>query len=280
MRLHEKKSAEFAGFRHYQLKASRLAGTASRKKKLTLEEQEMVYETMMREPDVKLLDGINVHLKCKSPNQKELAKLIKERDIVVCSGLPGSGKTYISCAVALELLKQQPDRFKKIVIIKSVTTVEDEEIGFIKGTQDEKMRPFMYSFIHNFIKLIGEQKVEELKMAGAIEELPIAYTRGINIDNAIIIIDEAQNLTKIKIKTLMTRLGEGSKLIFLGDVDQVDMKKPQLSALRGVMHEFSKDKYKDIAGTITFGEEDIVRHKLIKTILSAFEEIDKENQKN
>lgn len=250
--------------------------TQPRKKKLTNEEQELVFETMMKEPDGKLLDSITIHLKCKSPNQKELVKLIKDRDITFCAGLPGTGKTYLACAVALELLKQQPDRFKKIVIVKSVTTVEGEEIGYLKGTQDEKMKPFMYSFIHNFEKIIGRQKVEALKMAGMIEELPIAYMRGINIDNAVIIIDETQNLTKLKVKTIMTRLGEGSKLIFLGDTDQVDMKKPETSALRHVMKEFAKEKYKTVAGSIVLGEEDVVRHQLIKLILSAFEEISKD----
>lgn len=250
--------------------------TQPRKKRLTNEEQELVYESMMKEPDVKLLDSFTIHLKCKSPNQKELVKLIKSTDITFCAGLPGTGKTYLACAVALELLKQQPERFKKIVLIKSVTTVEGEEIGYLKGTQDEKMKPFMYSFIHNFEKIIGKQKVEALKMAGMIEELPVAYMRGINIDNALIIIDETQNLTKLKVKTIMTRLGEGSKLIFLGDTDQVDMQKPELSALRKIMKEFSKDKYKSTAASIVLGEEDIVRHQLIKIILAAFEEIDKD----
>lgn len=255
---------------------NRTKPTKPRRKKLTNEEQELVFESMMREPDVKILDSITIRLKCKSENQKKLVNLIKDRDITFCVGFPGTGKTYLACATALELLKQQPDRFKKIVIVKSVTTVEGEEIGYLKGTQDEKMKPFMYSFIHNFEKIIGSQKTEALKMAGMIEELPIAYMRGINIDNALIIIDETQNLTKLKVKTIMTRLGEGSKLIFLGDTDQVDMKKPELSALRKIMTEFGKEKYNEISGSIILGEEDIVRHKLIKIILAAFDEIDKE----
>lgn len=239
-----------------------------RSKKLTQEEQDEAYEVLMREPNPSILFKITLHLKCKTANQKEFVKLIKSKDIIICSGLPGTGKTYVACAAALDLLKHDP-KYKKIVIIKSVTTLKDEEVGYLKGTLDEKLKPFMYSFIHNFEKIIGKQLVETLKATGMIEEMPLAYLRGINIDDALVIIDEAQNISKQNMKTIMTRLGENSKMIFLGDTEQIDSKNPKESSLDFIVRRF---KDKEDFGTISFGMEDIVRHRLIKTILEGFKE--------
>lgn len=137
------------------------------------------------------------------------------------------------------------------------------------NTLKEKMEPVMYSFTGNFEKIIGLQKLELLKLNGYIQELPIAYIRGITIDNALIIVDETQNITKKNVKTIMTRLGENSKLIFLGDLEQVDMKKPELSALKHILKIF-----KDVPdfGTVELTDDDIVRHPLIKVILQKFRE--------
>lgn len=245
-----------------------MSAKRGRSKKLTQEEQDEAYEVLMREPSPSILSKITLHLKCKTANQKEFVKLIKSRDIIICSGLPGTGKTYVACAAALELLKHDP-KYKKIVIIKSVTTLKDEEVGYLKGTLDEKLKPFMYSFIHNFEKIIGKQLVETLKATGMIEEMPLAYLRGINIDDAIVIIDEAQNISKQNMKTIMTRLGENSKMIFLGDTEQIDSKNPKESSLDFIVRRF---KDKEDFGTISFGMEDIVRHRLIKTILEGFKE--------
>lgn len=176
--------------------------------------------------------------------------------------------TFLSCAVALELLKNDP-RYRKIVIVKSVTTLKDEEIGFLKGTMKEKMEPFMYSFMHNFEKVIGRYNVEALRNAGMIEELPIAYMRGINIDNSITIIDEAQNISIDNIRTIMTRLGENSKMIFLGDENQIDMKKKNESSLNFIINKF---KDFDEVGTVVLGEDDVVRNPLIKKIEQIFRE--------
>ena len=247
-------------------------GKSPRKvKKLTNEEKrDITYEAMMAEPVANLMDKLTIHLKCKTPNQKEFVRLIKSKEIIICSGFPGTGKTYVACAAALDMLKHDP-KIKKIVLVKSVTTIEDEEIGYLKGTMEEKMKPFMYSFIHNFEKIIGKQWVESLRQAGIIEEMPLAYIRGINIDEAIVIIDEAQNITKKKAKSIMTRLGENSKMIFLGDTEQIDLKgaKVKESSLDFMVRRF---KDKEDFGTIAFGEEDIVRHRLIKTILEGFDE--------
>jgi phosphate starvation-inducible PhoH-like protein len=243
-------------------------GNQRRQKKLTADEEQEALNAISSGHFTNVLDRIKVDIKYKTVNQKHLVNEIKAKEIVICSGLPGTGKTFLSCAVALELLKKDP-RYRKIVIVKSVTTLKDEEIGFLKGTMKEKMEPFMYSFMHNFEKVIGKHNVEILRANNMIEEMPIAYMRGINIDNSIVIIDEAQNISIDNIRTIMTRLGENSKMIFLGDENQIDMKKKSESSLNFII-----DKFKDFneVGTIVLGEDDVVRNPLIKKIEQIFRE--------
>jgi phosphate starvation-inducible PhoH-like protein len=247
----------------------RVTTPRSTRKKLSLDEQNDVYEALMGDKDsVNVLKSINVKLKAKTANQKKLINSIKDNDITICAGSPGTGKTYVTCAAALEVLKNSPT-IKKIVIAKSVTTLPEEEIGYLKGTLNEKMEPVMYSFTGNFDKIIGSQLLETLKINRYIQELPLAFIRGITIDNAIIIVDEAQNITKKNMKTLMTRLGENSKFIFLGDPEQIDMKNPALSSLSYILKHFSTV---ESVGTIELTDDDIVRNELIKTILKIFRE--------
>jgi phosphate starvation-inducible PhoH-like protein len=215
-----------------------------------------------------LLNRIKIDIKHKNETQKDLTNSIKLNDLTICTGPPGTGKTYLSCAQSLLELKQNK-RINKIILVKSVTTLKSEEIGFLKGGMEEKMEPFVYSFTKNFEKLIGREKVEMLKMEKTIEVLPIAYMRGVNIDHSIIIVDEVQNITVDNIRTILTRLGEDSKIILLGDLQQIDLKNKKDSALK-----FLTQKFKDVerVGVIEFGLEDVVRHPLIKLIEPIFQE--------
>ena len=239
------------------------------RRKLSYEEEQDILESMSNQQnDTKFLDRVKINIKCKTVNQKKLVKEIKDKEMIICSGLPGTGKTYLSCAVALDLIKNN-GKYKKIVIVKSVTTLKDEEIGFLKGSMKEKMEPFMYSFMHNFEKIIGRYNTQTLRENGLIEEMPIAYMRGINIDNSIVIIDEAQNISVDNIRTIMTRLGENSKMIFLGDENQVDMKRKGHSSLKFIIDKFSDF---DEVGTVVLNNEDVVRNPLIKKIEQIFRE--------
>lgn len=239
----------------------------TRRKKLTKDEEQQVYQDILKTKHAStFLDDIKINIKCKTPNQKILINLIKQKEITICSGPAGSGKTYLACAMALDLLKHDP-KYKQIYLVKSVTTLKEEEIGFLKGTMEEKMKPFMFSFLHNFAKLIGEQETENLKAGGYIKEMPIAYMRGINIDNAVVICDEVQNISIDNMRTIMTRLGEDSKMIFLGDENQIDIKKKELSSLRKIINAFADV---DDIGSLTLTDDDVVRNKLITTIETVF----------
>lgn len=221
-------------------------------------------------PNSLLLDSIRIDVKPKTENQKNLVKSIKENEITIVSGLAGTGKTFLSCSEALKLLKNKDNPFEKIILVKSVTTLKDEEIGYLKGSLIEKMEPFMYSFIGNFEKLIGKAKTNKLRELGLVEILPIAYLRGINIDNAIILVDETQNISKRNIRTILTRLGQNSKMIFLGDEKQIDIKNVKDSSLEFLIERF--DHINGI-GSVRLEVDDVLRNPLIKEIEKVFEQI-------
>ena len=242
-----------------------------RSKKLSREEQmeveEWIYQNNTEEK--RISDTMTVSVKCKTENQKALVNAIKEKEVIICSGPAGTGKTYLACAEALKLIKRYA-KYKKIVIVKSGTTLKNEEIGFLKGGLREKMEPFMFSFVHNFEKLVGQAITSRLRELKTIEELPIAYMRGINLDRSIIIIDEAQNISQENIRTIMTRLGRDSKMIFLGDERQQDSK-----GHNGLT--FLMDHFQDIdeIGCVQFNKSDVVRNPLIAKIERVFDSLQK-----
>ncbi len=209
-------------------------------------------------------------LKCKNKTQKDLIASIEKNDVTICVGPAGTGKTLISIYEALRLLKAN-STFQKIVLIKSVTTLKDESVGFLKGTLDQKLEPVMYSFMYNFEKLIGKENTETLTELKMVESLPIAYLRGINIDNAIILIDEAQNITHDNMKTILTRLGENSKMVFLGDIEQIDLRNKKDSSMLKLIGRI-RSKPTDGVNVIEFNKEDILRHKLTSYFIDLFNE--------
>jgi phosphate starvation-inducible PhoH-like protein len=242
---------------------------SNRRKRLSEEEEHQVLESIMTAPTNGTLSKVKVELKAKNPNQKLFASFIEDKEIVICSGPAGTGKTYVACAQALKLFKND-QRYKKIYIVKSVTTLKDEEIGFLKGTLDEKMEPYIYSFIHNFEKIVGRSITKSLRDNGSIEVMPIAFLRGINFDDCIVLIDECQNITHDNMRTIMTRIGTNCKMIFLGDTGQIDLKMKKNSSLPMIMDKFSKVEE---FGCIALSDEDIVRNPLIKKIEQVFNEL-------
>lgn len=219
-----------------------------------------------------LLDRIKIDIKCKTENQKKFLNLLKTKEIIIANGLAGTGKTFLSCAESLHQLKTDP-KFKKIILIKSVTALKNEEIGFLKGDISSKLEPIAYSFISNFHKLIGKELTDQLMEAGMIEILPIAYLRGLSIDSSIILVDETQNVSIQNIHTILTRIGFGSKIILIGDSRQIDIKNKRESSLEFLVNHFS---HISEIGTCEFTKEDIVRNPIIKLIEETFDSLEEQ----
>jgi len=244
-----------------------------RRNKQLSEEDIKEMETFLNRNNIeedKLFSTISINVKCKTENQKKLVNSIKQNEITICSGLPGSGKTFLSCAESLKLIKSRP-RYKRIVLVKSIVPLKNEEIGHLPGDLKEKMAPIMESFTDNIRKLIGMSRMEKLMELGVIEIVPIAFARGRSIDNSIILIDEAQNISMDNIRTLMTRIGNDSKMVIMGDSRQKDIKNKKDSSLEIVLNKF---KNVDGFGTVELrNPEDVVRNKIIKVIEDVFEGI-------
>lgn len=205
-------------------------------------------------------------LKCRNLKQKHLISEIKNHDITICDGIAGSGKTYI--ALYEGILGVLTKRYDKLILCKSVISTPNEEIGYIPGTIDEKMEPHIMSYKGNMKKMVNnEDNVERLFREKKVEVLPLAYIRGVTLDKSYIIIDESQNITMNLFKSIITRIGEGSKMVFLGDTEQVDFdqeKKRKQSALQHIVDIFKDEDY---IGYCHFNDDEVVRHPIIPKVM-------------
>lgn len=217
------------------------------------------------------LNDVQIKVKCLTEKQKLLKNAIEEKDIVISTGPAGTGKTWISLITALHLMKTEP-RFANLVLIKSLKTIKGEELGYLPGSIWEKMEPYMYSFTGNLDKIFKSQAfTKTLIERGIIKILPLAYIRGVTIDNSIVIIDEAQNIDLHTFKTVITRIGANCKMIFLGDIEQIDLKEKENSCLAKVCELF---KDREFTGSVAFTRDESVRNPIIPKILDILDDKD------
>lgn len=215
-----------------------------------------------------ILGGSLPKTKWKNTKQKAFSDTIKDNEYSICHGTAGTGKSYVAIATALELLFDPETPYENIYLIKSVTPLKGEEVGFLKGGLEEKLGAYMASFYNIGSKIIGEKAWKDLVEQKIIREQGLFQMRGFSLDNAILIVDEAQNISIDNMRTVMTRLGENGKLIIFGDTKQVDMKVKRESSLQFIARGFENVKG---FGVFKFLPEDVVRNPLIKVIEDIFD---------
>jgi len=214
-----------------------------------------------------------VRLKCKNVKQKEYATLIREKEIVFCSGPAGVGKSYVAMAVALQLIQNTSNSFNRILIVKPAVEAE-ESLGFLPGDLKEKMAPYMASSIDIVDKIIGKDNRFKLEECEDLMVEPLGFIRGKSIDNAVLLMEEAQNMSPSQMKTLLTRIGYNSKYIISGDMDQSDKyRRIEQTGLYDAIH---RHKNIEEIGFFEFDEGDIVRNPLITKIINNYKIIDED----
>ena len=220
-----------------------------------------------------LLSQIKIDIKHKNEVQKKLTNSIKSGDVTICTGPAGTGKTLLSVAEALLLLKNNPDKYHEIKLVKSIVQLKDEDLGTLPGDEKDKLKFIMMSFFDAFYKLIGEELTERLLDAGYIKMEVFGSIRGRSLSNCIILFDEFQNVTDNNGKTLLTRFSENTKVIALGDSNQVDLKNPESSCLFELVR-MAKLHPEVGVNVVEFTEDEVVRHRLTKYFIQIFEHKD------
>jgi phosphate starvation-inducible PhoH-like protein len=230
-------------------------------------EQEM---TLPDAPDGANADDVIVYgtkgvsIKAKTVNQQKLVDQVKNNDLVFALGPAGTGKTYISVALAVRALKNK--LVKKIIITRPAVEA-GENLGFLPGDLKEKIDPYLRPIYDSLNDMIPYEKLQYYMEREIIEIAPLAYMRGRTLNNAFILLDEAQNTTPMQMKMFLTRMGPDSKMIVTGDTSQIDLPRNQRSGLKEAVRILNEVKG---IGFVELSERDVVRHRLVRDIIEAY----------
>jgi phosphate starvation-inducible PhoH-like protein len=209
-----------------------------------------------------------------SESQKIYYDILTKNQITICSGPAGVGKSYISMKAAVDLLSDPTTPYEKIVIVRPAVEAE-EKLGSLPGNVEEKLDPYIFPSYYLLNKIIGKEAREKLKEIDVIEVFALAYMRGMNIDNTILIFEEAQNATPSQMKLLLTRIGFNSKFFISGDLEQFDRHKDRTQT--GLWDALRKHRNTDDVGIFQFKDEDVVRNPLISKLLKNYENNENSN---
>ena len=205
------------------------------------------------------------HIHIRSDNQQKYVNSIIENDAVFAIGPAGTGKTYLAVARAVEALENS--NVKRIVLVRPAVEA-GEKLGFLPGDLSEKVDPYLRPIYDALYEFIGFERVNKLIEKHVIEVAPLAFMRGRTLNESYIILDEAQNTTIPQMKMFLTRMGFGSKMVITGDVTQIDLPNPSQSGLTDAIKILQNI---DQIAFCHFGAHDVVRHQLVKKIVSAYD---------
>lgn len=226
---------------------------------------EAITDKEPKDKDV-ILYGVNgTAIKARSANQQLIVKSIEQCDLVFAVGPAGSGKTYTGIALAVRALK---NREVKRIILTRPAVEAGERLGFLPGDMKEKLDPYLQPLYDALNDMIPQKKLEEYMATGVIQIAPLAFMRGRTLDNAFVILDEAQNATTPQLKMFLTRMGRSAKFFVTGDMSQIDLPR---RADSGLVHSLEFLSKIEGVATIYMQESDIVRHPLVREIVKVYD---------
>lgn len=214
--------------------------------------------------DVIIFGNDGLVVKPRTHTQIKLVEACNNDDLVFAIGPAGTGKTYVAVALAVRALKDK--KVRKIILTRPAVEA-GENLGFLPGDLNEKLAPYLQPLYDALRDMVPAEKLQKYSENGTIQVAPLAYMRGRTLDNAFVILDEAQNTTKMQMKMFLTRMGKSAKFVVTGDITQIDLPRNQGSGLQDAMKIL--DKVKGIS-FVHFNEKDVVRHELVKKILGSY----------
>jgi len=242
----------------------------TRKKTVPNQDQDTIGIQLTKKEEINKILKRKTKPKFLTNNQKKYYDILINNEITICSGPAGVGKSYITMKAAIDLLSDPESPYEKIIIVRPAVEAE-EKLGSLPGNVEEKLDPYIFPSYYLLNKIIGKDVREKLKSIEVIEVFALAFMRGMNIDNSILIFEEGQNATPSQMKMLLTRIGFNSKFFISGDIEQSDKYRNKTqSGLYDAIEKFRGDEY--ISVFEFTDEKDIVRNKLISKILKKYEE--------
>ncbi len=226
------------------------------------------YETSAASGEI-LVHGVGGKLiKAQTANQRKLVDIARKNDMVFAVGPAGTGKTYTGVALAVKALKEK--QVKRIILTRPAVEA-GENLGFLPGDLKEKLDPYMQPLYDALRDMIPHEKLESFIEKGVIQIAPMAFMRGRTLDNAFVILDEAQNTTHAQMKMFLTRMGKNAKFIITGDPGQIDLPRRVISGLKEALLVL-----KDVKGVgmIYLDDKDVIRHRLVKEVIAAYKAIE------
>lgn len=213
-------------------------------------------------------------IKARSDNQQRLIEAYKQNDMVFAVGPAGTGKTYLSIALAVKALK---DKTAKKIILSRPAVEAGEKLGFLPGDMKDKIDPYLQPLYDALEDMLPQVKLQDMMEKHIIQIAPLAFMRGRTLNDAVVILDEAQNTTPAQLRMFLTRMGWNTRMIITGDMTQIDLPRSQKSGLIEALHILNNVEG---IGVVNLDVRDIVRHKLVTRIVNAYEEYDKDYNNN
>ena len=219
-----------------------------------------------------LVHGVRGKLiKARTVNQRKLVDAAKKNDMVFAIGPAGTGKTYTGVALAVKALKEK--QVKRIILTRPAVEA-GENLGFLPGDLKEKLDPYMQPLYDALRDMIAPEKLTHLIENGTIQIAPMAFMRGRTLDNAFVILDEAQNTTHAQMKMFLTRMGKNAKFLITGDPGQIDLPRRVISGLKEAILILQNAEGIEV---VYLDDKDVIRHKLVKTVIEAYKNIEHQN---